>query len=104
EIDDRILVRIKHGHVKQIAGAMQKSGVIDFCIRMDAFFVEAREGRRGSDAVEAVTVIQDAELHRTGYLARLKRTSQEEGLAPADGRSGGKPPFLTCSSHAGQKH
>ena len=26
-----------------------------------------------------------------------RRTSQEEGLAPAFGTSGGKPPFLTCS-------
>ena len=60
EIDDRILVGIKHGQVKQVAGAVQQTRVADFGFRIDAFFIEASEGRRGSDSVEAVTVIKDS--------------------------------------------
>src|SRR5687767_5163374 len=63
EIDNRVLFGVKHVEVKQIAGTMQQSSVVDLCVGIDPFFVEPRErcGRRYS--VEAMTVIKDAKFH-----------------------------------------
>jgi hypothetical protein len=63
EIDNRVLVGIKHTEVKQIAWPVQQSGVIHDRFRMDAFFVEACERGRRGDTVKAVTVIKDAQFH-----------------------------------------
>jgi hypothetical protein len=60
EVDDRVLVRIKHSQVKQISRPVQQACVINFRFRMDALFVETSEGRCGSDPVETVSVIKEA--------------------------------------------
>jgi hypothetical protein len=49
--------------VEQIAGPVQKAGVIDLGFRMDAFLVEASESGRRSDTVEAVAVIKETKFH-----------------------------------------
>src|ERR1043165_9786176 len=63
EIDDRILVGIKHRVVEEIAGPVQQPGVIDLGFRMDAFLVEASESGRRRDAVEAVAVVEKTKFH-----------------------------------------
>ena len=83
EIDDGILVGVKHREVKQVAGSVQKSGVIDFGFGMDTFFVEARKSRCGSDPVEAVTVIQEAKFHlmaKEQILATISMAQSDDKL------------------------
>src|SRR5690349_13769895 len=63
EIDDRILVGVKHRVVEEIAGPVQQPGVIDLGFRMNAFLVEASESGRRSDTVEAVAVVQETKFH-----------------------------------------
>jgi hypothetical protein len=63
EIDDRILVGIKHLEVKQVTGAVQQSRVADFGFRMDPFFIEASKRRRGGNSVETMAVVKDAKIH-----------------------------------------
>ena len=64
EVDDRILVTVKHVLVKQIAGTMQQTLVLDFGVRVNALPVEAREGCGRSHAIEAMAVVKQAKFHR----------------------------------------
>ena len=61
----------------------------------EAISRETNLGRASLKTPEIEQVKETVELRN--------RTSQEEGLAPALGKSGGKPLFLTCSmqSHLG---
>ena len=63
EINDRVFVAIKHSQVKQIARAMQQSGVVDVSFGVNAFFVKTRKGSGGGDAIEAVTMIEQTKSH-----------------------------------------
>jgi hypothetical protein len=63
EINDGVFVAIKHSQIKQIARAMQQSGVVDVSFGMKSFFVETGKGRGGSDAIEAVTMIEQTKFH-----------------------------------------
>src|ERR1051326_4843558 len=63
EVDDGILVGIKHRVVEEIAGPVQQPGVVDLGFRMNAFLVEASESGRRSDTIEAVAVVQETKFH-----------------------------------------
>ena len=63
EIDDRVLVGVKHCQVKQVTGTVQQSRVADLGFRMDSFFIEASKRRSGSNSVEAMAVVKDAKVH-----------------------------------------
>jgi hypothetical protein len=66
EIDDRILIAVKHGHVEKISRSMEKAFVVDLSFRMDAIFVKTSKGRRRRDAVETMTVIKKTKFHFIG--------------------------------------
>src|ERR1043165_6894198 len=63
EVDNGVLVRVKHREVKQVARPVQQARVFDLRFGMDAFFVEACEGSRLSYTVEAVPVIKKTKVH-----------------------------------------
>ena len=64
EVDDRIFVAVEQREIEKVSRTMQQTAVVDFRFRMNAFFVEAREGCGRGDAVEAVTVIKQTKFHR----------------------------------------
>jgi hypothetical protein len=68
--------------VKQVAGPVQQSGVIDFRLGMDAFFVEARESCRRGNTVKAVTVIKEAKLHLPVIVGAVEKNKSGRGACP----------------------
>src|SRR6266568_3571367 len=76
EIDDRILVTVKHLLVKQVTRAMQQTGVLDLRFGMDLFLIKACEGGGRGDAGEAVAVIKQAQFH-LGLMTDWESDSNE---------------------------
>ena len=66
EIDDGILIAVKHRHVEEIPGPMKQTFVLDFRVGMNSFFVESRKGCGRRDPVKTMTVIKQTKFHLVG--------------------------------------
>ena len=64
EINDRIFIPVEHMAFEQeIPRAMQQSAIFNGHVPMNSFKIKTRERRCGGNAVEAMTMVENAQFH-----------------------------------------
>lgn len=87
EVDDCILIAVKHVQVEESTGTVGQSGVVDFGERFYSFFIEPRECCCGRNSIETMTVIKQTKFHNhavrvyfvvSSYKAQLRQQRRLE--------------------------
>ena len=72
EVDDRVFIAIEHCVVKERARSMKQSTIGHVSVRIYMSLIEARKDCGRSHTIEAMTVIQESEVHeRSGDSSNL---------------------------------
>src|SRR6516164_1720010 len=79
EVDDGVLVAVKHGFVKELAGAVHQPQVMDLRSRIDPSLVQPGEERGRTSAVKTTVVEANANSHKTIPLRLAPCTSASLG-------------------------
>jgi hypothetical protein len=63
EINNRILIAVKHLQVEERTRTVQKAPVLDLGVRTNSFLVKAGEGSGRGDSIETMAMVKQAKFH-----------------------------------------